>query len=480
VQRAFRWYDSLTINSFWFALTARSHMLSALLIPLLVQQFMGEAAKGAYLGQMRLWALMTALLAQAVMGMLSDRSTARWGRRRPFIVAGALGESLVLVLMGFAVGMQGLNGYIFLFILYILASIFSNTAQSAVQALIPDVVPHDKRGIVSGVKALFEVPLPMIFVSLVIGKMVSRGNINGAIAAIIATLIGCMLVTLLVKETPLERKPEPFDWQPVLRLLVMTGVFTLIIIGTGTLVKKASLIEHSFSTLPKNAVIAVTAILGMTTAIVLGVWASVRISVGKEIPQRKAFTWWVTNRLAFLVGATNLAGFILYFLQERFPELQGEKAAGPASTLIMFVGFTILLSALPSGWLSDRVGRKNVLVISALLAAAGTAIVITGPTLTAFYIGGALAGIGIGFFYSANWALGTEIVPQEEAGRFLGLSNLAGAGAGAIGAYIGGPIGDQLGYGFLLGIYGTMFLLSLLALKGIPGNGYQSVKKLKT
>ena len=472
MKRAFHWYDSLTINSFWFALTARSQMLSALLIPLLVQQFMGEAAKGAYLGRMRLWALMTALLAQAVIGMLSDRSTSRWGRRRPFIVAGALGESLVLILMGFAVGMQGLNGYIFLFVLYILSSIFSNTAQSALQGLIPDVVPPDKRGIVSGVKALFEVPLPMIFVSLVIGKMVSRGNINGAITAIIATLIMCMLITLLVKETPLERKPEPFDWQPVLRLLVMTGVFTLIIIGTGTLVKKASLIElSSTAALPKNTIITVTAILGMTAAVVLGVWASVRISVGREIKQRKAFTWWVTNRLAFLVGATNLAGFILYFLQERFPELQGEKAAGPASTLIMFVGFTILLSALPSGWLSDRVGKKNVLVISALLAAVGTAIVITGPTLTAFYIGGALAGIGIGFFYSANWALGTEIVPQEEAGRFLGLSNLAGAGAGAIGAYIGGPIGDQLGYGFLLGIYGTMFLLSLLALKGIPDNG---------
>jgi hypothetical protein len=29
-----------------------------------------------------------------------------------------------------------------------------------------------------------------------------------------------------------------------------------------------------------------------------------------------------------------------------------------------------------------------------------------------------------------------------EAGRFLGISNLAGAGAGAIGTYIGGPIAD--------------------------------------
>ena len=179
MKRAFHWYDSLTINSFWFALTARSQMLSALLIPLLVQQFMGEAAKGMYLGRMRLWSLMTALLAQAVMGMLSDRSTSRWGRRRPFILAGVLGESLVLILMGFAVGMQGLDGYIFLFILYLLSSLFSNTAQSAVQGLIPDVVPHDKRGITSGVKALFEVPLPMIFISLVLAKWSAEATLMG-------------------------------------------------------------------------------------------------------------------------------------------------------------------------------------------------------------------------------------------------------------------------------------------------------------
>lgn len=466
MQRAFRWYDTLTINSYWFALTARAQMLSALLVPLLVQRYMGEAAKGTALGQMRLWALMSALLMQALMGMLSDRSTSRWGRRRPFILAGAVGESLVLVLIGFSARLEGLRGYEILLFLYILSSLFSNTAQSAVQGLIPDLVPHDKRGIVSGVKALFEVPLPMIFIALVIGKMVSRGNTDGALVAVIATLLVCMLLTMLVPEERLKTKPLPWDWQPFVRLFLMTGSFTLVIAGLGRLVNQASVIRLPW--LPQNAVIALAAVLGMSTAVVVGVWVSVRISLGNEGGPRRAFTWWVTNRLAFLVGATNLASFILYFLQERFPELQGEKAAGPASTLIMFVGFMILLSALPSGWLSDRIGKKNVLVVSSVLAAGGTAIVITGPNLTTFYIGGALAGMGIGFFYAANWALGTEIVPPQQAGRYLGLSNLAGAGAGAIGAYIGGPIGDQLGYGFLLSIYGTMFLLSLLALRGIP------------
>jgi MFS family permease len=76
-----------------------------------------------------------------------------------------------------------------------------------------------------------------------------------------------------------------------------------------------------------------------------------------------------------------------------------------------------------------------------------------------------------------NWALGTELVPKEQAGRYLGLSNLAGAGAGAVGAYIGGPIADLIsvrvpefpgiGYLVLFLIYAILFLVSVAALKGI-------------
>ena len=64
-------------------------------------------------------------------------------------------------------------------------------------------------------------------------------------------------------------------------------------------------------------------------------------------------------------------------------------------------------------------------------------------------------------------------MPKAEAGRFLGISNLAGAGAGAVGAYIGGPIADYftihvpeapgLGYVLLFGIYGVLFLFAILA-----------------
>ena len=83
------------------------------------------------------------------------------------------------------------------------------------------------------------------------------------------------------------------------------------------------------------------------------------------------------------------------------------------------------------------------------------------------YIGGLMVGIAIGIFYSASWSIGTAMVPKNEAGRYLGIQNLAGAGAGAIGAYIGGPIGDTAGFTVLMGIFGLLFLISTLALFGI-------------
>jgi MFS family permease len=141
---------------------------------------------------------------------------------------------------------------------------------------------------------------------------------------------------------------------------------------------------------------------------------------------------------------------------------------------LLIVGVLILLFAFVSGWLSDRIGHKRVVAIAGVVAALGVAIAIAVPDLTAVNVGGIFIGAATGMFYTANWALGTSLVPKAEAGRYLGISNLAGAGAGAVGAYIGGPIADYftvrfpaipgIGYVLLFAIYGLLFLFSVLAL----------------
>lgn len=464
-QKTLRWYDAITTNIYYFALTARSQTLTPLILPLLVQQFVGEETKGTNYGNIRLYSLMVALLVQAIMGMLSDRSTSRFGRRRPFIAFSTILEVFAFVTVGIIAGsLDGMIGYYALFAAVIFSMISSNIGHAAAQGLIPDLVPPSQRGKYSGIKAFFELPLPLIFVSFVVSKMISAGNLWGAILVIIAILIFCTLLTMFVKETPQPGPTRAMDWSAILRLLGMTAVFTLVILLIGGGIKALIPLLRSLPERSSLILMAIVGVLGMITAVAIGVIFSVKISLGKDAARRPSFTWWVVNRLAFLVGANNLTSFLLYFLQERFPELQGSAAAAPASLLMMVVGVAILIISIPGGWLTDRFGTKRLILVSGIAAFVGTMVVIIAPSMVLIYVGGILVGLASGLFFSANWALGTTLVPREEAGRWLGISNLAGAGAGAVGAYIGGPIGDGAGYVVLMTLYGFLFLFSTIAL----------------
>jgi MFS family permease len=302
-------------------------------------------------GILRLWALMIAILVQTFMGIVSDRSTLRWGRRRPFIFIGAVAEVCVLALIGLTAGLEGMTGLWVLFALYVFSMISSNIGHAATQGLIPDLAPEEMRGRFSGVKTLFDLPLPVIFVSFVIGKLVASGNLWGALFALMAVLIVCMLIAMLAPETPQKQSPFPVDWQPFLRLVLMTAVFTVVILGVGALVSAATHLSLTQNRQVALGLTGLVGLIGMAFAVGFGVWISLRVGLGEAERRNPSFTWWVITRLAFLVGGTNLAGFFVYFLQERFPELAGTRAAGPAANIVMFVGVFILLSAgWPTGW----------------------------------------------------------------------------------------------------------------------------------
>jgi MFS family permease len=157
--------------------------------------------------------------------------------------------------------------------------------------------------------------------------------------------------------------------------------------------------------------------------------------------------------------------------------VDAERGAAMTGQLMTVVGIFTLASALPAGWLSDQFGRKRLLGLSGLLGAAGTAVVMGTvwlPNLEMIFLGGSVLGLGTGLFVTVNWSLGTQLVPPEEAGRYLGVSNLAGAGAGIIGSGIGGLLADLLnaslpglGYFVIFTGYLLLFLLSSLSLRGI-------------
>lgn len=468
--RRLRWHDYITINIYWLGLMTVLQS-NGLIVPLLVQKFVGPEQQATAFGRLRLYTLMVALLVQALIGILSDRSTLRWGRRRPFILVGTLLNMAGMVAIGLS------PGYWFLFGAVMLSQIASNVAHGAEQGLIPDLVPKDRRGRFSGVKSVMEL-LPVIIVALTIGTLIAGGQMWAGILVATGILFSSMTITMFVREEPLREPPGPLDWKPFGRLVAMTLVFLIVILGLGECVEGiSSLLDNVDSVTTLLVVMGITGLLAMVAAVVVGVWACVRISIGREKAQRyPSFTWWVINRLAFLIGANSLSAFAIYFLQARLG-LKGEAAAKPAAQLMMVIGAWILLCALSSGWLTDRVGRKRLVALSGVAAAVGVLVLVLAPNVTVIYVGGCIIGAATGTFFTANWALGTDIVPKGEAGRYLGISNLAGAGAGAVGGYIGGPIADYftvhvpqspgLGYLLIFAIYGILFLLSAFVLSQV-------------
>ena len=95
--------------------------------------------------------------------------------------------------------------------------------------------------------------------------------------------------------------------------------------------------------------------------------------------------------------------------------------------------------------------------------------------MCSLFIFGSLLGAGLGLFLTSNWALANTLVPEAEAGKYLGLTNLATAGSGAL-VRLAGPILDWLnhlwpgmwiGYKGLFLFGGIAIFLSLFILRKI-------------
>jgi MFS family permease len=471
-----RWVDFVTINIFWLGLNTRNTAAGTIFLPYLIDTFVQPGVKNTALGAIRASGLIVALVAQPAFGLLSDRNTSRFGRRRPYIFAGVTLDLLFLAAIGLSLN------FVSLFIAVLLLQLSGNISHSAVQGLIPDLVPEDQRGRASAIKAVFELSA-IILVALTVARLVGAGQFGLAIIVTAVVLLITMLLTmLLVHEEPLPKKPDAPLGPPLLRVLgMLAGLLAGGAVGLAAgllLGGLAGLIAWPLTDGETAQVVAVAlgGLVAMAVASVVGVWAGVRATLGEEAQRQCSFTWWVVNRLLFLAAATSIQTFAPFLLMSAF-SLTREAAVERAGGLMMVVGVATLITALPSGWLSDRLGYRLLVGAAGLIAAVGTLMLLgtlASASYALLYAAGIVIGLAAGLFMTTNWALGTELAPAEEAGRYLGVSNLAGAGAGVVGAAFGGLMADfinsyqdGLGYIAIVACYGGLFLLSIVSLAGV-------------
>lgn len=482
IVRKWHWYEHIALNIYWLGLNINTGLLTPILLPYLVLLFMPPQQKNTYLAVIRVISLAMAMLVQPVAGMLSDRSTSRWGRRRPFIFIGAIGSILCLGVIASSTFFMGsdLNrvsepvfgvpvAYLILLAGIVLLQIPTNIAQGAAQALIPDLVPENQRGRSSGFKSVLE--LIPVFVVILAGPLVDQGRVWLVVGIISTALLGCLLITLYAaRETPLREKPDRLSAGPVLRIVALTAIFVGATQAAAAFVRFAGrLLTHASAPIALQIMgVGLAGLAAMAGSIFLGVYLGVWAGIGEEARRHNAFIWWIINRLMFLAAIGSIQGFAQYFLRD---VLQVPNVVRMTTLLLAVVALFLVPSAIAGGYLADRFGRKRLVQATGLLAALGTLVLIFSRSMPLVMVSGGILGLATGTFMATNWALGTDLVPDSDAGRYLGISNLAGAGAGIVGVGIGGPTADffnairpGLGYPVIFGIYCALFLLSTLAL----------------
>jgi len=211
------------VGNGWVALLALANLglfmayfgALAVLLPNQVQAVAGPAHKVIAFGWVTGVGALWAVIANPVAGALSDRTAGRFGRRRPWIVGGALVSGAALFLLAQQRSIPGIT------IAWSLGQIGLNAMQAGIVAAVPDRVPVAQRGAVCGWFGAPQVVGVVIAVALV--TKVVTGNTGYVLLG--ATTVGLALpFALFTRSAPLPPGQRPFSWQGFVRSFWLSPV----------------------------------------------------------------------------------------------------------------------------------------------------------------------------------------------------------------------------------------------------------------
>jgi MFS family permease len=351
-----------------------------LLLPEQLEDIAGDKGKVGALGLVTGVGALVAVVATPLAGALSDRTTSRFGRRLPWLVGGTLLGALALVVLSRQSTVVGV------LIGWVAAQAFLNAAYAGLTAEVPDHVPVEQRGTVSG---WFGLPQA---VGVVVGVALVTLFTTTVVAGYL--LIAVVIVVLVLPFAGVTRDPvlDPAD-RPALSLA-------------------------------------------------RGWWIDPR-----RFPD---FGWaWLTRFLISLGNALGTL-YLLYFLRDKVHYEQlfpGKSAEDGVLVLILIYAAGAVATAVGGGMWSDRTGRRKPLVIvSSLVMAAGAALLAIWPTWTASLVAAALLGIGYGVYMAVDTALVTQVLPAvADRGKDLGIVNIANAAPQVLAPALAAPVVAGLG-----------------------------------
>jgi Na+/melibiose symporter-like transporter len=375
----------LSLSVYWLGINAIWTGLHVLVLPKRMESIFGLGNAGLGLGLLTIAGVVTAILVQPTIGAISDYTRSRWGRRKPYIVVGAVLDVVFLWALASS------ETYIAILVALVLLQFSSNFAQGPFQGYVPDLVPARQVGRASAL----------------MGLMVIFGGMSGV--GIVA--LGYLQLDPLAPQAAVD---AAFFW-PTIAL----GLLQLL-----TMVVLVLTVDEGREGPDRG---------GRS-------WLQVaRSTWGTDILRERSYVWLLLARLCYLTMPGVITAYAVFLFERAFglPPID----AGP----VLFVTGGLIaactaLAVVPAAWLSDRVGRKRVIYLAFALAAIGVAMLASAPSVEVAMAALLPIGLSAGAFLTVDWALMTDIIPKATTGRYMGISNVATATAGPLGLTIAGVV----------------------------------------
>jgi MFS family permease len=375
--------------------------IQQVLIPYQVLQI-DAAHKVGVLALLTTLAAALAVVGSLAGGALSDRTSTRFGRRSPWLVA------MAVISIGLMVSLAVVRTLTAVAVIYAVLWFCMNFYQSVLNAIIPDRIPQERRGVVSSAFGL-------------------------------GAALGLALGVNAVAPLTLEQG-----------YLALAGVMFAATAACVILVHEGATPEAPATALQAAACRAPAP---------KGPWLGI-FEAFLELDFALAF---ITRAMAFTALAT-VWGYTYYILQDHIgsANLPYHNVKGAIGILVDTQTVAWIVGGAGAGWLADRLDRRKLFVgICSIGMAVSMLVPLTSPTWTGMVVFYALMGLFFGVYLSVDLALMTLVLPsRENEGRDLAVLSIANAGPQLLSPVIAATIISTAGYDALF-LFG--FIVSLLS-----------------